>query len=135
MKFTIFFILSLLLVLEKAVDAKIQAGSERAQDPVISHVWSKEEKIANIVSGGVQDYAKHPLWEEVPVRDSVALKHEHIGKSHLGFKDVTMDEGGFDPLKGNIRVKRHDPMEEAVAIEDEDSGKGPDAEKFHFQHV
>ncbi|XP_005392498.1 PREDICTED: seminal vesicle protein SVP-2-like [Chinchilla lanigera] len=136
MKSTVFFILALLLILE-ASGRRLRAPV-RSQDPLISRVWHKE--VEETESSRGQDFDKRRFWEkDDPTGERVSVRHEHLEKSHIRFKEDSVDDagsvGGLDPLKGHLRLKRHDSMEELVSVEDQDSANVGDPAKSHSQHV
>ncbi|XP_021094762.1 seminal vesicle protein SVP-2-like [Heterocephalus glaber] len=138
MKSTIFFILALLLILENQVSGRRLRGPSRAQDPLISHVWHKEVEESESSRG--QDFDKLHFWEkDDPTGERVSVRHEHLEKSHIRFKEDSMDDSGsagdLDPLKGHLQLKQHDSMEELVSVEARDSANGIDPGKSHIQCV
>ncbi|XP_004631082.1 seminal vesicle protein SVP-2-like [Octodon degus] len=124
MKSTVFFILALLLVLEHQAYGRRLRGPIRSQDPLISRVWHKE--VEETESSRGQDMDKRRFWEKGdPTGERFSVRHEHLEKSHVRFKEDSMDDsgsvGGLDPLKGHLRLKRHDSMEDLVSVEDQNS--------------
>uniref|UniRef100_P16531-2 Isoform 2 of Seminal vesicle protein SVP-2 n=1 Tax=Cavia porcellus TaxID=10141 RepID=P16531-2 len=132
--------LALLLILEnQASGRRLRAGSARAQDPVVSRVWHKEEVEESESSRG-QDFDKRRFWEkDDPTGEHVSVRHEHLEKSHIRFKEDSIDDsgsaGGLNPSKGHLRLKRHDAMEELVSVEDQALANGADPGKSNMQRV
>ncbi|KAM6147508.1 seminal vesicle protein SVP-2-like [Erethizon dorsatum] len=138
MKSTVFFILALLLILENQASGRRLRGPVRAQDPLISRVWHKE--VEETESSRGQDFDKRRFWEkDDPTGERVSVRHEHLEKSHIRFKEDSVDDsgsvGGLEPLKGHLRLKRHDSTEELVSVEDQDSANGVEPGKSHMQHA
>ncbi|KFO30248.1 seminal vesicle protein SVP-2-like [Fukomys damarensis] len=132
MKSTVFFILALLLILESQAAGKSLRGPARAQDPLINRVWHKE--VEETESSRGQDFDKHRFWEkDGPTGERVSVRREHLEKSHIRFKEDSTDDsgsvGGLNSLKGHLRLKRHDSMEELASVEERDSANGVDPGK------